>query len=69
MTFRNVSVIDYLISSLDGYPLLNDFQITDLDNLYSDGHALIHCQIRANSVMSRNIINNKRAMMALKSLT
>lgn len=42
-TFRGISVIDYTISSIRGLRLLTDFDITELDRLYSDGHALLSC--------------------------
>ena len=48
-TFRGISVIDYVISSVGGLKLLDDFDITELDRLYSDGHALLSFNIRANA--------------------
>lgn len=42
-TFRNNSVIDYIISSVNGYTLLTDFNIFELDHLFSDGHSLLDC--------------------------
>jgi hypothetical protein len=41
MTFRNVSVIDYLITSIKGFSALKTFEILDVDNLFSDRHALL----------------------------
>ena len=41
MTFRNISVIDYVISSIEGFSLLQSFSITVLDELHCDGHALL----------------------------
>lgn len=48
-TFRGISVIDYVISSVGGLKRLDDFDITELDKLYSDGHALLSFNIRANA--------------------
>ena len=44
-TFRGISVIDYVISSGGGLKLLDDFDITEHDKLYSDGHALLSFNI------------------------
>ena len=41
MTFRNTSVIDYGIVSTKCFSMLQDFQIIDLDRIYSDGHSLL----------------------------
>lgn len=40
-TFRNLSVIDYSITSAKLLPFLIDFSITEVDCLYSDGHSLL----------------------------
>ena len=44
-TFRRTSVIDYVISSLQGLNILKNFNITELDRLYSDGHSLLSFEI------------------------
>ncbi|MEW8548328.1 MAG: hypothetical protein AB2693_32900, partial [Candidatus Thiodiazotropha sp.] len=44
-TFRGISVLDYVISSTRGLRLLNDFEISELDRLYSDGHAFLSFSI------------------------
>ena len=46
MTFRGISVIDYVISSSKAIQFLNNFKVSDLDSLYSDGHALPSLDIR-----------------------
>lgn len=44
-TFRNTSVLDYIISSLAGFKLLQDFEVIPMDKLHGDGHALLNLQI------------------------
>lgn len=41
MTFRGLSVIDYVISSYKGLQILSNFKIIELDRLFSDGHSLL----------------------------
>ena len=41
MTFRNVSVLDYVLSSTEGFPMIDSFNIIETNILHSDGHALI----------------------------
>ena len=48
-TFRESSVIDYVISSVQSLELLVNFEITALDRLYSDGHALLSFEIKGNT--------------------
>lgn len=40
-TFKNTSIIDYSIASVEALNFVQDFEITQLDSLYSDGHALL----------------------------
>ncbi|MEW8547180.1 MAG: endonuclease/exonuclease/phosphatase family protein, partial [Candidatus Thiodiazotropha sp.] len=40
-TFRNLSVIDYSIASAFALKYIKEFEITELDCLYSDGHSLL----------------------------
>ena len=49
MTFRGISVIDYVISSSKAIQFLNNFKVSDLDSLYSDGHALLSLDIRTHT--------------------
>lgn len=44
-TFRDISVIDYAISSTEGHKRVQDFEIMELDSLYSDGHAMLSLTI------------------------
>lgn len=46
MTFRDTSVIDYILVSTKTFDILLNFQITDLDRLFSDGHSLLTLTIR-----------------------
>lgn len=46
MTFRNVSVIDYAIVSMKCFELLHDFQINDVDRIFSDGHSFLLLKIK-----------------------
>ena len=40
-TFRDKSVIDYTVSTADCFAWLSDFEIIELDPIFSDGHSLI----------------------------
>lgn len=40
-TFRNISVIDYSIVSVEALKYIEDFCISELDCLYTDGHSLL----------------------------
>ena len=40
-TFRDTSVIDYVICSPDCLGKVKSFEITDLDTLFADGHSLL----------------------------
>ncbi|MCG7875884.1 MAG: reverse transcriptase family protein [Candidatus Thiodiazotropha endolucinida] len=45
MTFRNTSVIDYALVSSKTLSILSDFQILEVDRLFSDGHSLLKVDI------------------------
>ena len=45
LTFRDKSTIDYAITSVKAFKMLKDFEILDLDRIFSDGHACLHVQI------------------------
>ena len=49
MTFRGLSVIDYAMASSQGIKFAQNFKITDVDSLFSDGHALLSLDIRTNA--------------------
>ena len=46
LTFRESSVIDYAITSSKGVEFLQNFCITEVDRLFSDGHALLSLKIK-----------------------
>ena len=51
-TFRNTSVIDYCIISLDMFEFYKDFEIIELDPLFSDGHCLLRSVLEFHSYTS-----------------
>ena len=46
LTFRKASVIDYAIITTKCFNLLHDFEIIDLDRVFSDGHRLLHLELK-----------------------
>ena len=52
-TFRNASVIDYSIASAHALKLVKDFNINDLDCIYSDGHSLLTTIINVTQVSDK----------------
>ena len=52
-TFRDKSLIDYTLCSAESFEILNDFEVIELDSVFSDGHALLEWSIKCN-----NPINN-----------
>ena len=48
MTFRNVSTIDYTMVSTESFKILQNFQIIDLDRIFSDGHSFLSTTITIN---------------------
>ena len=46
-TFRDKSVIDYVMATTQGFHLLHKFSITDTDNLFSGGHALLKWSLKS----------------------
>jgi hypothetical protein len=38
LTFRNKSIIDYIMASIDAFKLISDFNVIETDTLFSDGH-------------------------------
>ena len=47
-TFRDQSLIDYTICSINAIKLLTDFEVFDSDSLLSDGHSLLKWSVCAN---------------------
>ena len=41
LTFRNTSLIDYTICSVNTLEMVHDFEVIELDPLFSDGHSLL----------------------------
>ena len=44
-TFRDTSVIDYMLVSVDTLKLLRSFEIEDTDPIFSDGHRMLSCTL------------------------
>ena len=44
-TFRDTSVIDYMLVSVDTLKLLRSFEIVDTDPIFSDGHSILSCTL------------------------
>ena len=44
-TFKQLSVIDYTIASIETLPLLQNFEIQETDALMSDGHSFLSCSV------------------------
>ena len=63
MTFRNQSVIDYSIVSYQALHFVKMFTISDLDALFSDGHALISTTLQ---LQQTSAIENKTLKQAIK---
>ena len=52
-TFRDQSVIDFAITSRRGISILSDFEIQDLDRIFSDGHSLLKVTIKITTPISK----------------
>ena len=48
-TFRDKSLIDYTLCSAESFEILNDFEVIELDSVFSDGHALLEWSIKCNN--------------------
>lgn len=48
-TFRNISVIDYCLASLDCLRQIESFEVIELDPIFSDGHCLLSTSINFKS--------------------
>ena len=67
-TFRNTSLIDYVISTADCFHLVNDFEVLETDALFSDGHSALHFSIKIDNIVrpapeprNNNFSNNSRS--------
>ena len=52
-SFRNVSVIDYTIASASLFKLLANFEIVEVDSLFSDGHCMLCTSLRTSAFSER----------------
>ena len=50
MTFRDTSVIDYALASSDTFEILLDFEVVEVDRLFSDGHSLLALDLQTHSL-------------------
>ena len=57
-TFRYKSVIDYTICTAESFDFLHEFEVIELDQLFSDGHTLLSWSLSAN-VTSSPVLTNK----------
>lgn len=48
-TFRDKSVIDYTICTAESFDFLNEFEVVELDTLFSDGHCLLSWSLTINT--------------------
>jgi hypothetical protein len=53
MTFRNTSLIDYLISTPTGYLDISIFKTIEVDRICSDGQVIINFNLQAGNQSSR----------------
>lgn len=49
LTFKDLSTIDYSLSSFDGLKYIANFSVYPVDTLFSDGHALLETQFKFNT--------------------
>ena len=58
LTFKQCSVIDYIIVSCQALKCINSFEIQELDSLYTDGHALLQTVLKFKHI-NRNPVQIK----------
>ena len=51
-TFRDKSLIDYTLCSAESFEILHDFEIVELDPVFSDGHSLLAWSVKCNNKMN-----------------
>ena len=56
--FRDTSLIDYTLCSAKSFDILHDFEVLDLDPVFSDGHALLAWSIKCNNKINPVNENN-----------
>ena len=65
-TFKHTSVIDYSITTVDTFKFIDDFEVTELDSLFSDGHSLLRSTLKFQNIKripqtpSQNITNKNQ---------
>ena len=52
-TFRYKSVIDYTLCTAESFEILNEFEVVELDSIFSNGHALLSWSIACNLLMNK----------------
>ena len=57
-TFRDKSLIDYTLCSAESFEILHDFEIVELDPVFSDGHSLLAWSVKCNNKMN-NLNSNE----------
>ena len=58
LTFRNISLLDYGIASVDSLKFVKDFETIELDALFSDGHSLIQLTLNTKFTKSKSNVKN-----------
>ena len=48
LTFRDQSLIDYTVCTADSFKIMQDFEVVELDPIFSDGHAALVWSIQCN---------------------
>ena len=57
-TFRDKSLIDYTICTAECFAWLSDFEIIELDAIFSDGHSLLSWSLQAEGLRTYNNSNS-----------
>ena len=58
-TFKNTSTIDYSIFSTESLKFVADFDIKELDALYSDGHSLLNTTLKFRNLVIEKPLQTK----------
>ena len=54
-TFRQTSVIDYTLVTLDIFSLLRNFDVLETDPIFSDGHCILSCVLSCFDIRPNNV--------------
>lgn len=65
-TFRNTSVIDYTITSVEALKFVDNFCISELDPLYTDGHSLLTTTLKFKYLKKDSSVNTNDRNMKVK---